>query len=488
MRDADLKKLKPLAEINLGRGLRVRKNKDTSCTWILMGRIKGSVASSSPKRLSLGRWPEMTLDDAEEKARGYRSLLQKGIDPTEHDKKLKKEAAARAEEEAAKGITLWQLFEKYKRDAEDRRRPPTPRYLKQVQSSVENVWGRFKDTPIQEIKGRDLRDEYSYWNSQRISPRTGRPARTMSDLAVRHGRILFNFAINQLELLERSPFGVFRLEAIKRNEDYLAPPEAVKVFYHLDIIGEWSEIIKQEGFAKIQPELNDEYKVLKEYAFSEKANSVYNNLRLSLLTGLRGKHEVTSLAWENVFLEESEWKARHAKGPYFQIWQKQQRWFGVPITEQMELIFRKQKLVRTNDYVFPAQRRDGFMENGDYAYNVINQLMDFAYADKISPNVVRHTFASACQTRYPFNLDIARRLTGHGATESKDETINYTHFQAHDLREHFTEINNLICGEVTDPPLNWGPEYIFSEEELAEMDKEPDFPKMQSFYDNASKS
>ena len=40
MRDTELKNLKPLEEKGLGRGLRVKKNKDGSCSWIFMKRIK----------------------------------------------------------------------------------------------------------------------------------------------------------------------------------------------------------------------------------------------------------------------------------------------------------------------------------------------------------------------------------------------------------------------------------------------------------------
>ena len=491
MRDTELKKLKPLEEKGLGRGLRVKKNKDGSCSWIFMKRIKGRPQQQGSMRTTLGRWPEMTLDQAEEKARDYRRLLDQGINPKEDEKRRRKEAEAKAEEEKAKAITLRQLLEKYQRNAHAYDRGVTPNYMKGFKSTIESVWSRFIDTPIQEIQGRHLREEFEYWNSQRISPKTGKPAKTMSTQGVNHGRALFNFAIDQLELLDRNPFSVFKrqLKSSRQSEYYLLPKEAVKVMDTLMKIDHHSQSIEQYGFKDSQQALaKDGLHVLKPYAFKEEAQSVYNNLRLTLLTGLRGPSEVTRLKWENVFLEESEWKDVGAECAYFKTWTKQKRWFGIPITTQMAGIFRKQKALRTNDYVFPAKRRDGPMESGGFAYLVINKLLNpslnFSQTNKVGPRVLRHTFATACHHAYPFNLELAHQITGHGPNKKGGETARYIHRNAKQMLPYFTEINNLLVGDVDVVPDEWNIEDEYAEEDLVEMYKEPDFPIVEGGYVN----
>src|SRR5262249_59354264 len=47
-------------------------------TFILMARYPGS---NNPTRRALGSYPELTLAEAREKARGWKRLIEKGIDP-----------------------------------------------------------------------------------------------------------------------------------------------------------------------------------------------------------------------------------------------------------------------------------------------------------------------------------------------------------------------------------------------------------------------
>jgi len=111
MKASELQALKYQQEFNAGRGLRAKKNRDGSCSFLLMKKPKGSM---SPLRLKLGTWPEMSIDDAVIKAQGYRKLIDEGVDPRNHEKKLAKEEALQKQEEARKAITLRQLHEEYK--------------------------------------------------------------------------------------------------------------------------------------------------------------------------------------------------------------------------------------------------------------------------------------------------------------------------------------------------------------------------------------
>jgi hypothetical protein len=113
----------------------------------------------------------MTWDQAEAKASHYRSLLRDGIDPIQYEKDERRKAEAKALEEKAKQITLQKLLDEYHLDCQ--------RVVKVIVLIISRIIGvrqneslaRFLDTPIHDIRGPDLREEFHLWNSQRISPK-----------------------------------------------------------------------------------------------------------------------------------------------------------------------------------------------------------------------------------------------------------------------------------------------------------------------------
>jgi hypothetical protein len=82
MKTSDLSSLEYQKELSAGRGLRAKKNKDGSCSFLLM---KKSVGEKVPLRLKLGTWPEMSIDEAEIKAQKYRKLIEEGTDPRDYE-------------------------------------------------------------------------------------------------------------------------------------------------------------------------------------------------------------------------------------------------------------------------------------------------------------------------------------------------------------------------------------------------------------------
>jgi integrase len=460
MRESDLRKLAYQEEASISRGLRVKKNKDGSCSWILMKRMKGSPAAASPKRTTLGKWPEMTWDAAEAKASHYRRLLDDGIDPIQYEKDERRKAEAKALEEKAKQITLRKLLEEYQLDCQMRGKGDSPNYLKNYRSAIERVWARFLDTPIHDIRGPELRDEYHLWNSQRISPRTGKPATSISDMAVVYLRAMWTHAMKRMQIIDTNPVDVFygEIEKPKPSEYFLNPREAIQMF---DVIGEicsTADKIKRTDVAVGDPKLKN-LQHLGEWAFSEEAINCYNAIKLTLLSGLRGPSEVLSLPWSKVFLDEEDWEG-DTPCPYFHVWTKQKREFGVPITPQMERVFREQKKIRRNDYVFPspsAKRKDLYIEGARKAYEeVLTPLIPARNAKLLGARVMRHTFATACD-HLLHDYSLADKITGHGPTE-RTATANYIHRQVHSNYEYFEKINECLSGETDDIPDEWDKE------------------------------
>tara|TARA_R110002051_G_C8624627_1_gene483886 strand:- start:32 stop:991 length:960 start_codon:yes stop_codon:yes gene_type:complete len=78
-----IENLGPQEEISLPlTGLRARGNKDSSASWLICKKMKGV---KSPIRRKLGTWPDMSLNEAEDKCRTYRKLIDEGIYPEDYE-------------------------------------------------------------------------------------------------------------------------------------------------------------------------------------------------------------------------------------------------------------------------------------------------------------------------------------------------------------------------------------------------------------------
>jgi integrase len=485
MKDSELRKLPYQKEASINRGLRVRKNKDDSCSWILQARMKGAPAQASPKRTVLGIWPDMTWDQAEAKASHYRSLLRDGIDPIQYEKNQRRKAEAKALEEKAKQITLQKLLDEYHLDRQRVGKGNSRSYLRGYRSATERVFKRFLDTPIHDIRGPDLREEYHCWNSQRISPRTGKPAKSIADMAVVHLRTLWNHAMKRMQIIDTNPVDVFHGE-IQRpppSEYFLKPREAVQVFDVIKEICDMAKLLETTNTKHDDPKYKNLIpQHLGEWAFTEEANVQYNAIALTLLSGLRGPSEVLTLPWSKVFLDKEDWED-DTPCPYFHVWTKQKREFGVPITSPMEAIFREQRRKKRNDYVFPSpspKRKNLHIESARKAYvEVLTPLVKSRYTNpntkRLGARVMRHTFATACDHLF-HDLSLADKITGHGPT-TKTSTRNYIHRSVEDNFDYFKKINSLLTGAMDKIPDNW-------DRELEETYNEPDFPIVEGGYVN----
>ena len=69
-------------------GFGVRVSEKGQRTFILVARYPGS---SNPTRRALGEYPAISLEKARRRARDWRDLIEKGIDPKAHEARLKRE-------------------------------------------------------------------------------------------------------------------------------------------------------------------------------------------------------------------------------------------------------------------------------------------------------------------------------------------------------------------------------------------------------------
>jgi integrase len=438
MKTSDLTALQYQQELSAGRGLRAKKNKDGSCSFLLMKKLVGEKV---PLRLKLGTWPEMSIDEAEIKAQKYRKLIEQGADPRDYEKQQATEKQLTKQEEARKGITLRQLHAEYMHS-----RFSLEKHTAQTKKSQNNVmlqvWDVFLDDSIQDITGPRLWDYYQYWVSQRISPRTGKPAVNQIKKGLRYLKAEFNYAIRQKKYLTENPCDVFTqqvsLQSKERNY-YLQPRETEEFF-------DWiAKLIEPDSegrkFLKRNYGLTD-------YDMSAECAVGLDLIALELLTGLR-QVEVRELRWSEVYLEKAEWEEEDVNGPFFEtMLSKQKKMFGVPITIYMKAIFQRRLKHRQNDYVFPSWRNKSKPLSEDrHPFSVMKKVMPLSSlrkTDALSSNVMRHTFATHAQTVLR-DGQLVDMLTGHYTKHQRGvATYRYVHLEADAHRPHFEEVNDFL--------------------------------------------
>ena len=436
MRDSELQALPYGKETPTVRGLSAKKNADGSCSFLLSKKMKGQ---SSPLRLKLGKYPDMSIDEAETKAMRYRRLIDRGIDPRAQERESAKDREIWATEQNSKSITLREVFIEFMRHKQLREKH-TDSTRKSYHQVMPQVWEPFFDKPIRSITQDNLEDHYENWVSQRINPKTGKPAKEQIKKGIRYLKAVFSFAITVRKYLNENPCDIFTDLTLtaKKNDNHLLLTETEELCEWLGRLQ-----LADENMVQHLPKVG-----LTKHAVSSRAQVVMDLITLELLSGLR-MEEVCQLRWDKVFFQETDWKRADARGPYFQVFIKQQRNFGVPVTSQMSGVFQRRWEARTNDYVFPSYRKPQQALASDRGgWDILKQLMTPAKSTTLSANVLRHTFATAVYTSWQ-DIGLAHRMTGHFTEDSRGvSTDTYIHMQAETHRDKFQAINDVLTGAL----------------------------------------
>jgi integrase len=127
------------------RGLHVRVSELGTKSFVLVVRYPGA---KFPARRSLGKYPEMTLAEAREKARQWRSMVSKGIDPKEEQRRLRLADAAKRANTVASVAEAY--ISKYVRNLKS-----SDQIEADIRRTVILAWG---SRPITAITRGDVRD------------------------------------------------------------------------------------------------------------------------------------------------------------------------------------------------------------------------------------------------------------------------------------------------------------------------------------------
>jgi integrase len=157
------------------------------------------------QRVTLGRFPDLTVSDARKKAQSVLSELAQGINPTEEKRKQK-----------IRGITLQELFDRYLADKKDLREASIKDYTKNMRA-----FSDWLDKPISEI----TRDMVMTRRNQFTGGR---------DNKLRVLRLLMNYAANTLKALDENPVDVVtdgKLWAKLKRKKRMVPSDNLKGWY-----------------------------------------------------------------------------------------------------------------------------------------------------------------------------------------------------------------------------------------------------------------
>jgi integrase len=166
-------------------GFGVRVSESGARTFVLIARYPGS---NNPTRRAIGEYPAMSLEAARDRARVWRDMLRRGIDP-----KIAEEDARRAELRK-QATTFGAVAEDYIqiRVKGQRRVVETER---EIRKELIGPWG---DRPITSITRADV--------VALVDAITLRPAPYTAHIVLGHARSIFNWAINRgTHGLESSP-------------------------------------------------------------------------------------------------------------------------------------------------------------------------------------------------------------------------------------------------------------------------------------------
>ena len=166
-------------------GFGVRVSEIGQRTFILIARYPGS---TNPTRRALGDYPAVSLSKARQRARDWRELIQKGIDPkAEEDRQRRQELRKQQTTFASVAEDFLERHVKTQRKARDTER--------EIRKELIGPWGA---RPINSITREDV--------VNLVDAVARRPAPYLAHITLGHARSLFNWAINRgTDGLESSP-------------------------------------------------------------------------------------------------------------------------------------------------------------------------------------------------------------------------------------------------------------------------------------------
>jgi len=311
-------------------------------TFVLYKRI-----NDKPERLKLGRYPEMTIEQARKKAMELHGQIAVGENP------------ANLKREKRNEMTLKELFDIYID------RYAIPHGVKTIDAMCRNFdvyLGKLDQTRKKHAR-KPIKPEGSVdWSNRKISTITHQDvSKFHRELGTKTGKSIAN---RMVELL-RSTFN--RCKDDFKIIDLANPAAGIKPFQEI----ERDRFLQSDEIPRLFSSLAEETENNRDYYL------------LALLTGAR-RNNVLSMRWSNLNLADARWRISGGDS-------KNKKAMYIPLTSAALDILNRRKMSATSDFVFPGTGKTGHMTSPKAAWK---RVVTRAGLEDVRPHDLRRSLGS----------------------------------------------------------------------------------------------
>jgi integrase len=357
----------------IGFGLRVTSGGTKS--FIVEKRINGKV-----KRLTLGRYGNLTVEQARNEAMHFLGEVASGKNPVAAKRNLR-----------IRNATLLDAFEDYLLSRRD-----------------------LKASTIHDYR-RSINGPFLNWQTKRLTEITkdmvqlrhaalGKKSKARANNAMRVLRAVFNHAISQYE----DNYG--HQVIINNPVDRLSQTRA------------WYKIKRRQTVIKPH-ELPDWFAA----TLQLKNETTRDYLYFLLLTGIR-RSEASTIQWQDIDFTDRTLSIRATRNHQLH---------SLPLSDFLYELLKKRHMVKASPYVFPSDSERGYLVEPRTAVKRVSELSGVTF----TLHDLRRTFISIAES-IDIPASALKRLLNHN--DPNDETANYIVSNVNRLREPMQQITDFI--------------------------------------------
>ncbi|CZP06053.1 Putative prophage CPS-53 integrase [Legionella pneumophila] len=356
-------------------------------SFIVETRINGKV-----KRVTLGKYGNLTVEEARKQAKSLLGSVARGDDPIA-EKKTKKVHA----------MTLQQVLNDYLKARKDLK----PRTLNDYQCVLHEVVPDWLDKPLVNITREMIAKRHTKHGQANSKARANNAMRVL--------RAIFNYAMYEYQDGNGHP--IITINPVK----YLSHTRA------------WYRVDRKQTVIKPH-QLADWYKaviVLVETDNYRNALLWHDYFLLLLFTGMR-KMEAASLRWEDVDLKSKTITLQDTKNHEIHT---------LPMSDFVYELMERRSRNKTSEFVFPAESKTGYIYEPKKAVNRVVELSGVLF----TLHDLRRTFATIADS-----LDLPayalKRLLNHKM--KNDVTAGYIMKDVERLRKPMQQVANFLLKHI----------------------------------------
>ena len=374
-----------------GLGLRVTSNGVKS--FMVQRRI-----NKKPQIVTLGRYPEMTIQISRRMAIKALSSISEGVNPTKQK-----------EEKTLKDITLGQVFSDY---IENRRTSLKANTQKNYVGTFNSYLIEWADKPIDDITGKMVLQKHR--EITKSSP-------SRANTVMRHLRAYYRFAINEYEDSNNKPIFTYNpVDKLSHHKVWNREKRKQTVIKTYDL-KKWYEAVMELP--------QHQYKDI----YIESAETCRDLFLFILFTGLR-RREASTLMWDNIDFKDHSLTIEDTKN---------HETHSLPLTPFLLEILERRK--SDSPYVFQGTTPDKPLNDPKKQLDKVRKISGVYF----NLHDLRRTFITIAES-LDINSYALKRLLNH--KDQRDVTGGYIITDMERLREPMNKITNYILEKISGNP------------------------------------